>query len=74
MTFVFKHPTKYKKEREENMETCRGCGEDLGFDEYGMSKCENKVCDLYFKKKQIDPINHLENQILLDKQMNGEEV
>lgn len=26
------------------------------------------------KKKQIDPINHSENQILLDKQMNGEEV
>jgi hypothetical protein len=57
-----------------NMGSCKECGEDLGLTEYGLSKCENKVCDLYFKKKQIDPITHLENQILLDKQMNGEEV
>jgi hypothetical protein len=56
------------------MSSCRECGEDLGFDEYDISKCKNKVCDLYFKKKQIDPITHLENQILLDKQMNGEEL
>jgi len=56
------------------MSSCRECGEDLGLTWNGISKCENKVCDLYFKKKQIDPITHLENQILLDKQMNGEEL
>ena len=74
MTFVFKHPTKYKKEREENMETCRECGEDLKTTFDSISKCENKNCELYFKKESVDRINHLEKQISLDKQMNGEEV
>ena len=56
------------------METCSGCGEDLKTTFDSISKCENKDCELYFKKESVDRINHLEKQISLDKQMNGEEV
>jgi len=71
MTFVFKHPTKYKKEREENMEICRECGEDLGLTWNGISKCENKSCDLYFKKDQVDPVDRLEKQIVINQEMDN---
>jgi len=53
------------------MSSCRECGEDLGFDEYDISKCKNKVCDLYFEKDQVDPVDRLEKQIVINQEMDN---
>ena len=53
------------------MSSCRECGEDLGLTWNGISKCENKVCDLYFKRDQVDPVDRLENQIVINQEMDN---
>ena len=53
------------------MDQCRECGEDLELTWNDISKCENNTCDLYFKKDQINSINHLENQKVLNDKMDN---
>ena len=53
------------------MSSCRECGEDLGLTCNGISKCENKVCDLYFGKDQVDPVDRLEKQIIINQEMDN---
>ena len=50
---------------------CISCGEDLGLTWNGISKWENKVCDLYFEKDQVDPIDRLEKQIVINQEMDN---
>jgi len=53
------------------MDQCRECGENLELTWNDISKCENNTCDLYFKKDQINSINHLENQKILNDKMDN---
>jgi len=53
------------------MSSCRECGENLGLTWNDISKCENKVCDLYFEKDQVDPVDRLEKQIVINQEMDN---
>ena len=53
------------------MSSCRECGEDLGLTWNGISKCENKVCDLYFEKDQVADLNKIIRECETDLTNNG---
>tara|TARA_R100001480_G_scaffold55964_1_gene68964 strand:+ start:174 stop:398 length:225 start_codon:yes stop_codon:yes gene_type:complete len=59
------------QQKERKMQTCYECGEDLILNSNHINECSNKNCETHTNKfDSFDKIQHLENQINLENQMN----